>query len=110
MSHGYEKMDRFADRIGVSRDADFFRREIRMLPEGWEKIVASDGRYFEQKTLYSFFTIKPQFLQKQRELIDTPNTFSVIVSGGEQEKPSRNKIPGTSRRNFLLTMSIFNRV
>lgn len=30
-----------------SKDADFFRRGIRMLPERWEKVVANDGQYFE---------------------------------------------------------------
>jgi len=29
------------------KDADFFRGEIRMLPGRWEKVVASDGQYFE---------------------------------------------------------------
>jgi len=29
------------------KDADFFRHGIRMTPERWEKVVASDGQYFE---------------------------------------------------------------
>jgi histone-lysine N-methyltransferase SETMAR len=30
-----------------SKDEEFFRRGIRMLPERWEKVIASDGQYFE---------------------------------------------------------------
>ena len=29
------------------KDEQFFRRGIRTLPERWEKVVASDGHYFE---------------------------------------------------------------
>lgn len=31
----------------ASKDEEFFRRGIRMLPERWAKVVASDGQYFE---------------------------------------------------------------
>ena len=31
----------------ASKDEQFFRRGIRTLPERWEKVVASDGQYFE---------------------------------------------------------------
>jgi len=31
----------------ASKDEAFFRRGIRMLPERWEKVVASDEQYFE---------------------------------------------------------------
>lgn len=31
----------------ASKDEQFFRHGIRMLPERWEKVVASDGQYFE---------------------------------------------------------------
>jgi len=31
----------------ASKDEAFFRRGIHMLPERWEKVVASDGHYFE---------------------------------------------------------------
>ena len=31
----------------ASKDKEFFRRGIRMLPERWEKVVASDGQYFK---------------------------------------------------------------
>jgi len=31
----------------ASKDEQFFRREIRTLPERWEKVMASDGQYFE---------------------------------------------------------------
>jgi len=30
----------------ASKDESFFRDEIRKLPEKWEKIVGSDGQYF----------------------------------------------------------------
>jgi len=31
----------------ASKNEAFFRRGIHMLPERWEKVVASDGHYFE---------------------------------------------------------------
>ncbi|EGI69192.1 Mariner Mos1 transposase, partial [Acromyrmex echinatior] len=31
----------------ASKDDQFFRRGICTLPERWEKVVASDGQYFE---------------------------------------------------------------
>jgi len=41
----------------ASEDEAFFRRGIHMLPERWEKVVASDGHYFEENIMYRFFTI-----------------------------------------------------
>jgi len=32
---------------GSPQDEQFFQREIRTLLERWEKVVASDGQYFE---------------------------------------------------------------
>ena len=31
----------------ASKDVLFFQREIQMLPESWNKVVASDGQYFQ---------------------------------------------------------------
>jgi len=31
----------------ASKDEAFFRRDIHMLPERWEKVMASVGHYFE---------------------------------------------------------------
>ena len=55
MTHGladqhfrsYEEVKNWIDSWIVSKDDQFFRRGIRMLPERWEKVVASDGQYFE---------------------------------------------------------------
>ncbi|KAG5323515.1 MOS1T transposase, partial [Pseudoatta argentina] len=55
MAHGladqhfrsFEKVKNWIDSWIVSKDDQFFRRGIRTLPERWEKIVASDGQYFE---------------------------------------------------------------
>jgi len=54
--------------VGSLKDADFFRHGIRMLPEIWEKVVASDGQYFEyiQKTLYSFIKIISTIFAKKQ--------------------------------------------
>jgi len=43
----YEDTKKWVDGWIASKDADFFRRGILMLPERWEKVVASDGQYFE---------------------------------------------------------------
>jgi len=43
----YEDTKNWVDTWIASKDKEFFRRGIRMLPERWEKVVASDGQYFE---------------------------------------------------------------
>ncbi|KAG5321876.1 MOS1T transposase, partial [Pseudoatta argentina] len=58
MAHGlseqhftsYEDIKNWIDKWIASKDEAFFQRGIRMLPERWEKVVASDGQYFN-KTL-----------------------------------------------------------
>jgi len=55
MAHGladqhfrsYEEVKNWIDSWIASKDDQFFRRGIRTLPERWEKVVASDGQYFE---------------------------------------------------------------
>lgn len=42
----YEDTKNWVDSWIASKDKEFFRRGIRMLPERWEKVVASDGQYF----------------------------------------------------------------
>lgn len=43
----YEDTKNWVDSWIASKDKEFFRRGIRMLPERWEKVVASDGQYFD---------------------------------------------------------------
>ena len=43
----YENTKNWVDSWITSKDEAFFRRGIRILPERWEKVVASDGQYFE---------------------------------------------------------------
>jgi len=55
MAHGladqhfrsYEEVKNWIDSWIPSKDDQFFRRGIRTLPERWEKVVTSDGQYFE---------------------------------------------------------------
>lgn len=55
MAHGlseqrftsYEDTKNWVDLWIASKDEEFFRRGIRMLPERWGKVVANDGKYFE---------------------------------------------------------------
>ncbi|GBP30478.1 Mariner Mos1 transposase [Eumeta japonica] len=55
MAHGladqhfrsYEEVKNWIDSWNASKDGQFFQRGIRTLPERWEKLVASDGQYFE---------------------------------------------------------------
>jgi len=56
MTHGlveqhfrsYEETENSIDLWIASKDEQFFRRGIRMLPKRWEKVAASDGQYFEK--------------------------------------------------------------
>lgn len=43
----YKDTKNWVDSWIASKDKEFFRRGIRMLPERWEKVVASDGQYFK---------------------------------------------------------------
>lgn len=43
----YEDCKKWVDSWIASKDEAFFRAGIRKLPERWEKVVASDGQYFE---------------------------------------------------------------
>ncbi|EGI59573.1 Mariner Mos1 transposase, partial [Acromyrmex echinatior] len=55
MAHGlseqhftsYEDIKNWIDNWIVSKNEAFFQRGVRMLPERWEKVVASDGQYFQ---------------------------------------------------------------
>ncbi|GFX74178.1 mariner Mos1 transposase [Trichonephila clavipes] len=43
----YEEVRNWIDSWIASKDNQFFQRGIHTLPERWEKVVASDGQYFE---------------------------------------------------------------
>ena len=43
----YEEAKNWLDSLIVSKDEEFFKRGIRMLPEKWSKVVERDGQYFE---------------------------------------------------------------
>ena len=55
MAHGlaeqhftsYEEAKNWVDSWIASKDEEFFKRGIRMLPERWPKVVERDGQYFE---------------------------------------------------------------
>ena len=52
MAHGltdqsYEEVKNWIDSWIASKDDQFSQRGIRTLAERWEKVVASDGQYFE---------------------------------------------------------------
>jgi len=55
MTHGlssqhfnsYEDIKKWIDSWIASKDESFFRHGIHLLPERWEKVVISDGQYFE---------------------------------------------------------------
>jgi len=78
MAHGladqhfrsYEEVKNWIDLWIASKDDQFFRRGIHMLLERWEKVMASDGQYFEYN---QFFTIKPRISEKRRKQSCTPN-------------------------------------
>ena len=44
----FEEAKNWIDSWIASKDEEFFRHGIRTLPERWEKVVASDGQYFEE--------------------------------------------------------------
>ena len=69
MTHGlpeqhltsYENTKNWVDSWIASKDEAFFRCGIGMLPEKREKVVGSDGQYFEKNIMFSSFTMNAQF-------------------------------------------------
>jgi len=45
--HFFEDTKKWVDFWITSKDVSFFRHGIHMLRERWEKVVASDGQYFQ---------------------------------------------------------------
>lgn len=45
--HSYEDTRKWVESWIASKDPSFFRRGIHLLPDKWEKVVYSDGQYFE---------------------------------------------------------------
>ena len=45
--NSYEGIKKWLDEWIASKKPDFFIRGIHLLPERWEKVVASEGAYFE---------------------------------------------------------------
>lgn len=43
----YEEIKKSLDEWIASKDEHFFYRGIHLLPKKWEKVIASDGKYFE---------------------------------------------------------------
>jgi len=84
MAHGladqhfrsYEEVKNWIDLWIASKDDQFFRRGIHMLLERWEKVMASDGQYFEYN---QFFIIKPRISEKRRKQSCTPNIMIDFV-------------------------------
>ena len=91
MTHGqveqhfrsYEETEKWVDSWIASKPTSFFRDGMRKLPESTEKVLASDGQYFEWLHCNRFFTIKPQISRKNRPNLFVPllnfNSLSVIV-------------------------------
>ncbi|KAG5313058.1 MOS1T transposase, partial [Pseudoatta argentina] len=45
--HSYEEAQKWIASWIASKNMSFFRRGIHVLPERWEKVVSSDGKYFK---------------------------------------------------------------
>ncbi|UYV75796.1 hypothetical protein LAZ67_13001380 [Cordylochernes scorpioides] len=82
MTHGlaeqhftsYEEAKNWVNVWIASKDEEFFRHGIRMLPEGWEKVVAKDGQYFE-----IYFKIIQLIAHPEESCL---KTWSIIEFGG----------------------------
>jgi len=56
--HSYKDAKKWVDSWIASKDVSFFRRGTHMLSERGEKVVASNGQYFQRYVIYDFFKIK----------------------------------------------------
>ena len=73
--HSYEDAKKWVDSWIASKDMLFFRHKIHMLPEKWEKVVSSDGQYFQRHVFLLIFKNKALiFTKKNKE-----NLFSILI-------------------------------
>ena len=85
MAHGlseqhftsYEVTKNWVDLWTASKDEAFFRRDIRMLPERWEKVVASDRIKHYVPLSHNKC---PIFDKKRRKLVYTPNNVETTLT------------------------------
>jgi len=106
----YEESKNWVDSWIASKDADFFRCGIRMLPKRWEKVVAMDNTL--NKKHYSFFTIKSLFLQKQRQLIfpKYSNINLIIIAKEYTIALKRDRSTYESNTNILVCIKTITEV
>lgn len=52
--HSYQEAKNWADSWIASKDNEFLRCNIHMLPERWEKVLASDGNILMNEYVYFF--------------------------------------------------------
>ena len=45
--HNYSEVENWVAKWIDSKDRPFFRRGIQLLPEKWQKVIASEGKYFD---------------------------------------------------------------
>ena len=50
--HSYEDAKKWVDTWLALKDVLFVQHKIQMLPERWEKVVASNGQYFQWNVSY----------------------------------------------------------
>ena len=65
--HSYEEAKKWIDSWITSKDMSFFRREIHILPERWEKVVSSEGQYFKWNVFFSYILNKVFVCKKNLE-------------------------------------------
>jgi hypothetical protein len=82
--HSYKDAKKWLDSWITSKDESFFRHGIRMLPERWEKVVASDGQYFQCQQRDILYYLIPHE-KKRFTNIEKANAFHL-----EQQECSRH--------------------
>ena len=77
----YENSEKWVDSCLASKDELFFQHGIQILPQRWEKIVASDGHYFQWHISNYFLKLKYYFSWKSSEnLFQVQTRLNIIVS------------------------------
>ena len=81
--YSYEEAKEWIDSWIGPKDMSFFRRGIHILPEKWEKVVSSDGQYFNWNVFVSVILNSFYFVKNSENLfkdpLDAVNAVDVII-------------------------------
>ncbi|UYV66882.1 K02A2.6-like [Cordylochernes scorpioides] len=114
----YDKVKKWIDEWIAAKEPAFFRAKIRHLPKGWEKVVASDGQYFEHRSTFSWCVLGTFLTRTWPTLIARLTSLERLICPVnpyvtwwhyDKDKPEDAQIPsGSERMPNNTSLDIYN--